>query len=354
MIHRQNWLDVRAYLHYMERVRQNDPETIKRARSHLRHLLEWADDVPFPKARHIDPTFPSYLLNARADGKDQPLASASVIKCLAFTRQFFAFTRREWTLRYKPISESWVEMLQPPRHLRADASLPARQYYTLEDVLKITAVSAETLREERGKVAVCMLFLSGMRSDALASIPFSCVDIPNRTVRQLPEEGVRTKNSKAAITYLLDRPELAEILRVVAQWDDRVRATLPPNALWYATLATDGMTLTPTTKAFEGRNNVIERDVRLICGRAGVPYMSPHKLKHGHVVYARSLARTPEEVKAISQNALHSNSIITDQIYGRLMGNNARDLIAQLGHNKNGNLEDQIAELIELLKAQIT
>jgi integrase len=354
MIHRQNWLDVRAYLHYMERVRQNDSETIKRARSHLRHLLEWANDVPFPKARHIDPTFPTYLLNARADGKDKPLASASVIKCLAFTRQFFVFARREWPLRYKPISESWIEMLQPPRHILTNASLLIRQYYTLDDVLKIASTSTDTLHEERGKVAVCMLFLSGMRADTLASLPISCVDISNRTIRQIPSEGVRTKNSKAAITYLLNSSELSSVTRVVTRWDELVRASLPPNALWYSTLTKDGMTITPTTRAFEGRNNVIERDVRLICTKAGMPYMSPHKLKHGHVVYARSLARTPEEIKAISQNAMHSNSIITDQIYGRLTDNNTRNLILGLGQNRTGDLEDQIAELIEMLKERVT
>lgn len=353
MIHRQNWLDVRTYLLYMERLRQNDPETVKRARSHLRHLIEWANDIPMQKARQIDPPFPVYLLNARADGKNKPLAPASIIKCLAVTRQFFGFARREWPLRYKAISESWIELLLPPRHIRSDTTLlPTRRYYTLDDVLKIAAVSTETLHEERGKVAVCMLFLSGMRADALASIPISCVDISNRTIRQLPTEGVRTKNRKSAITYLLDRPEILEIMRVVTNWDNLVRTKLPPNALWYATLSTDGDGLTTTTRAFNGRNNTIERDVRLICAAAEMEYMAPHKLKHGHVVYARSLARTPEEVKAVSQNAMHSNSIITDQIYGRLMDNHARNLIAQLGNNKSSNLEEQVAELIMLLKTQ--
>lgn len=347
MIHRQNWLDVRTYLHHIEFARQNDPETVKRARAHLRHLMEWADDVPFPQIRTLDPTFPAYLLTARADGKEKTLAPASIIKCLAIARQFFGFARSEWPQLYRSISESWIQMLQPPRHIRKDSRLPVRQFYTLEDVQKIAAVSTETLREERGKVAVCMLFLSGMRADALASMPISCVDLAARQVSQLPEAGVRTKNRKAAITYLL---EISDLLDVCSAWDRRVRA-LPVNALWYSTLTTDGMDIIPTVKAFEGRNNVIERDVRLICERAGVHYLSPHHLRHGHVVHALKQAHNMAELKAISQNVMHSSVTITDQVYGKLTSNNIRDIIGGLGQEHiPPQLNEKIAELIQLLQ----
>ncbi len=73
--------------------------------------------------------------------------------------------------------------------------------YNLENVLKIACVSTEALPQERGKVAVCMLFLSEMRAEALASLPISCVDLSAGEIAQLPEAGVRTKNRKAAITF---------------------------------------------------------------------------------------------------------------------------------------------------------
>jgi site-specific recombinase XerD len=326
MINRQNWLDIRAYLHHIQRVRQNSQETVKRARAHLRHLLEWADETPLPAARKIDPTFPTYLLSARCDGKDQPLAPASISKCLTNARQFFSFARTEWPLRYKSISESWIELLYPPRSIR-NSRIVRREFWTLEDALKIASVSAETLREERGKVAVCMLFLSGMRASALASLPISCVDLPNRTIYQLPERGVHTKNHKAAITYLLEIPEL---LNVVEAWDRRVRAELPSSALWYSTLSRDGMRLTQTVTCFDGRNSVIEHDLRLICARANVHYLSPHKLRHGHVVFALKHSNNLADLKAISQNVMHASVVITDQIYGRLMNDDVQKTITSL------------------------
>lgn len=344
MIHRQNWLDVRDYLNYIERVRQNDIETVKRARSHLRHLLEWADDSPLVKARGIDPTFPSYLAAARSITHDQPLAPASIVKCLANARQFFSFARAEWPLRYRPISESWIELLQPPRVIRSDSRPPVRRIFELDAVQTIAAVATETLREERGKVAVCMLFLSGMRADALASLPISCVHLDERAIEQYPLLGVRTKNRKAAITFLLDIPEL---FAVVEHWDQRVRADLPPNALWYATLARDGMALTATTEAVHRRYDVVEEDVRLICDRAGVEYQPPHRLRHGHVVWALKQARTLADLKAISQNVMHSSVVITDGTYGRLVENDVSAVIARLGKQK----EAEPAQLLRLLDA---
>jgi site-specific recombinase XerD len=348
MINRQNWLDVRAYLRYIERVRQNDSETVKRARSHLRHLLEWADETPLPRARSIDPTLPTYLLTARADGKTLPLASASIVRCLANARQFFEFARIEWPLRYRAVSESWIAFLQPPRRARPESEVHVHEYWTLDEVRQVAAVSTETMREERGKVAVCMLYLSGMRADALASLPIRCVDLAASTIRQIPSEGVRTKNRKAAITYLLDIPDL---FARIETWDRQVRATLSPEALWYATLANDGMHLTETRVAFEGRNNVIQRDLKVICQRAGLPYKSPHKLRHGHAVYALKLARDMAGLKAISQNLMHTSVTITDSIYGGLTGEDIHWTIAHLGQSSTGGeVEQKLNELIALLQ----
>ncbi len=348
MINRQNWLDVRAYLLHIERERQCDPETVKRTRTHLRHLLEWADETLLTNARGIDPTYPIYMLTARSDGQDKSLAPASITRALSVARQFFAFARAEWPHNYKPITESWISSLQPPRHIRNPALLPVRKFWTLEDVRKIASVSTATLREERGKVAVCMLFLSGMRADALASMPISCVDLERNEIHQLPEAGVRTKNRKAAITYLLDIPDLFDVVR---SWDSRLRA-MPMQSLWYSTVSRDGMTLTSTTKPHHKRATVIARDVQMICELAGVSYLSPHKLRHGHVVHALKQARNMADLKGISQNVMHSSVVITDQVYGQFAGDDVRNIIANLGTKSEIGEMEKLLELLRKAKGQ--
>lgn len=347
MINRQNWHDVRDFLHHIEVVRLNDIETVKRARSHLRHLLEWADSMPLGKAKLLErPTLPAYLLKARADGKSGHLAPSSIIRALSSARDFYAFARAEWPHRYHLVTERWVSTLVPPRMGRAESGLVDHSFYSLETVLRIATVSTETLREERGQAAVAMLYLSGMRGDALASLPIACVDLLAGQIKQLPDMGVRTKNRKAAITYLLDIPELFD---VVMRWDTRVRH-LSPAALWYATLTHDNTAVTETIKAFRGRDNAVQRDVRLICARAGVPYLSPHKLRHGHVVYALKRARNMGELKAVSQNVMHSSVTITDKIYGGLTNEEIGNVIGGLSKNAGEDVGAKLDQLLELLK----
>lgn len=152
------------------------------------------------------------------------------------------------------------------------------------------------------------------------------IDFARGTIRQLPELGVRTKNRKAALTYLLQIPELLTVLQT---WQARL-LNLPATALWYATLTRDGMTLTPTLHAFDGRHNIIAKDIQEICKKAGIDYLSPHKLRHGHAVYALKRARNMAQLKAISQNIMHESVVTTDQIYGRLIDDDVRDIISAL------------------------
>jgi site-specific recombinase XerC len=320
MINRANYLHVRAYLAHTQRVRQHEPTTVKRNRGHLRHLLEWADETLLTDPRSLDP-FPAYLVEKR-------LAPATIAKTLTVARQFFNFMRADYPLLYKRIKDSWIESLQPPRSMRPQSRLQNREYYTLEHVQKIASLQLDDLHLQRAQTAVCMLFLSGMRTGALASIPIHCVDVANLTLRQLPEFGVRTKGHKAAITYLMPIPD---VLQVVKRWDALLSVfQLPPDALWYATIARDNSALTATTQAFRGRHNAVQRDIKRLCETHGIPYLNPHKLRHGFVVHAVKKARNMRELKAISQNVMHASVVITDQVYGRLVGDDIQEVINTL------------------------
>ena len=148
------------------------------------------------------------------------------------------------------------------------------------------------------------------------TLPFECVDLKRLRILQLPQKGVHTKNSKAAITSLLNIPDL---LAVVSEWDNQVRPLLPVGAFWYAHLKTNGEISQEKPKgsrAYQKRN--FARALKALCDRAGVRYVSPHKLRHGHAVYALKLCRTVAELKAVSQNLMHSSLAITDGIYGNL------------------------------------
>lgn len=62
------------------------------------------------------------------------------------------------------------------------------------------------------------------------------------------------------------------------------------------------------------RETFLARGVRRLCEAADIPYLSPHKLRHGHAVYAIERALTVGDLKAVSQNLVHSSLVITDGI----------------------------------------
>lgn len=328
MINRANWQQIRFFIHYLESVKQTDPATVKRARGHLRHLLEWADEAPLWKSRTIDPTFPAYLKTARNDGREISLSPSSMIRCLTQARAFYNFARIEWKVTYRPISESWINTLYVARQTRNSADPVAHRFFKLEDVIKIASTPVSNLRERRARAAVCMLFISGMRAEAFASLPISCVNLEEREVYQFPRQGVRTKNRKAATTFLFNIPELFEVVR---EWDERIRAQLPPEALWFSVLKNFGENLSQQSTAYIGRHSDVEQEVRMICRLAQVKYLSPHKLRHGHVIYALKRVKNIEEYKAVSQNAMHDSIITTDKIYGGLGAEDVKRVILSFG-----------------------
>ena len=85
-----------------------------------------------------------------------------------------------------------------------------------------------------------------------------------------------------------------------------------------------------TKHAFTGRHNIIAKDIQLICKKANVDYLSPHKLRHGHAVYALKRASNMAQLKAISQNIMHESVVTTDQIYGRLIDDDVQQIISKL------------------------
>lgn len=61
-----------------------------------------------------------------------------------------------------------------------------------------------------------------------------------------------------------------------------------------------------------------------------MPYLYPHKVRHGHTVYALKRAHDMGQLKAISQNIMHASVVTTDQIYGRLINDDVQEIISSL------------------------
>ena len=187
------------------------------------------------------------------------------------------------------MTTAWLESLRPPRNKETQSG---HEYVTLDGVLSMVAVPNEDgdLALLRDKAAAALLFLSGARASAFTTLPISAVDLPERTLKQWPELGVATKNSKRATTFLLPIPEL---LTVAETWDNIVRNKLPADHPWYApvNIHWGNQELDPSTPG-KNRHQALDKRLRRLFELAGLPYKSAHKFRHGHAVYGLQHAQT--------------------------------------------------------------
>ncbi len=334
VIDKPNWKAVKKYLDYRLHVDQIITGSMKKEQTHLRYLLEWAQDHSFRQSPNVRPTFPEYMLSARLDGKDRQLSAVYIKKALATARLFFTWLSDNET-GYKHIKQSWIKTIKAKRLTNPPK---ISEYVTLEEIQAIAATSAHTVFERRTRAALVFLFLSGMRIGAFVSLPLRAVDVARCSVSQYPSLGVRTKNRKYANTTLFTIPELLEVVR---QWDDEVRAILPPNGFWFAPLSPEtGQIDTNVVEVGEHRINLARRNFKQWLESKNLPYHSPHKFRHGHIHYGLSHAKDIADFKAVSMNVMHSDIRTTDQFYWVLRDDEIKNRIGALNKNNRSNIAE--------------
>lgn len=347
MIDKKNIKLTKKFLEYRLHVDQIGDGSMRREKTHLRYVLFWAQETSFIDVSKLRPTLPEYILSNRISDKEGSLSSGYIKKMLATARLFFTWLSDN-EAGYKHIKQAWIKTLKVKRL----ADVPKnKEIVTLDEILAIAACRACAARARRARAAMVFLYLSGMRIGAFVSLPIQAVDIANRSINQFPSLGVRTKNSKHATTFLLDIPEL---LKVVQDWDDEVRAILPPNGFWFAPLS-------PRTGEIDAnifdvgihRINLARRDFQTWLQREGLLYHSPHKFRHGHIHYGLEHAESVAEFKAISLNVMHSDMRITDKFYSVLQDEKIKQTISNLKKSNHPKDKDDLVNLLESVLSEL-
>ena len=109
-------------------------------------------------------------------------------------------------------------------------------------------------------------------------------------------------------------------------------ATLPEDGLWFAHLSQETDGVDPVVRlAGAWRRTRAAKDLKDWLERAGLPYHSPHKFRHGNAVYVLEHCKDVADYKAVSQNLVHADLSITDRIYSVLSNDEVGARIANLG-----------------------
>lgn len=312
MICKKNWRLTKKYLYYRLHTDQISIGSYKAEETHIRYILDWADSTPFENVPSLVPTFPEFILKAHLDGKKDHLSPGHIKKILSTARRLFSWLY-ENNYEYRTLKPSWVAKI---RNKRLNDFPQNKEYVTIEEIIKIARAPAETLLEERIRASAVFLFLSGIRVGALVSLPIKAVDVKNRYIYQYTSLGVRTKNGKSAKTVLYNIPEL---IKVVEDWDNTVRSTLPDSGFWFAPFSPDTGEIDTSCKEIGlARSNLFRKNLKTWIEKVGLTYHSPHKFRHGHVHYGQAHSKTQEDYKAVSQNVMHASTGTTDQFYSNM------------------------------------
>lgn len=341
LIHRSNWRDTRAYLKYCAEVRQNQPRSITFITTALDHLLRWATRTPFTRAPDIRPVYPQYLLETATSASYQK-------KLLAYSRAFFTWSKDQWPDRYGKLTAAWIATLVTKKK---PGRIKPREVFTLDHIRAILRLPPESRVDRRDIAAVAFLFLSGMRVSAFCTLPLRGIELDHAPVlvHQWPDWGTRTKNGKAADTFLLPQAELTDLHALVRAWHSEAQAAVGPRGMFYTRLEPDGSFSLDQVPG-EHRANGLRLRLKELCQRANVPYMSPHKIRRGHIVWASERCNSLADYKAVSQNVMHESISLTDTVYNALPSETIGQRIAQLsGLAETASKEEIINHLVTSL-----
>lgn len=240
-------------------------------------------------------------------------------------KEFFAWLA--WQAGFKSkIHVPDIEYLSPSNKDAAAAkAAKLRDFPSLEQIQAvIKAMPTETVIDRRNRALIAFTILTGMRDQAMASLSLRHVDLTKTPplVRQEPG-SVATKFSKAINTYFL--PVGEDFKGIVAEWITELRTEClfaPRDPLFPKTHVAQDNDPTFRVQGIEPVHWATTSPIRTIFktafARAGLPYFSPHSFRHTLVHHMEVVCRTPEQIKAWSQNLGHEHVATTLTSYGRI------------------------------------
>ncbi len=298
------------------------------------------------------------------------LSDATRVKMQDELRKFFEYLADEPGYRSKKNMKKLAGFLAPKgsdRNCRVHVT--SDEIPSMDTIIKLyRSIEDDSDRGLRDKAIIAMLILSGIRVDALISLPLCAFDTTNGVILQDPSLGVKTKFSKAFPTVLVKiNSEMyefvinyAKMLKTNGYKENNplfpnIQRAKAPNALYFAKSSS-------LSNDFIESTGTIRRMLEERCKDAGVKYYPPHKFRHRYWDEVLGMSRNRKDDKALSQNIGHEKITTTFKEYGNLSTSELIDRIHQIneGRTSMGDLpvilqnlpftEEEIDEMIAMYK----
>lgn len=224
----------------------------------------------------------------------------------------------------------------------------------IEHVIK--SMPSDSDIEKRNRALVAFAILTGARDGANASLRIKHVDLKAGTVFQDGRE-VRTKFGKIFTTWFF--PVADDVRAIVEEWIRHLVENLlfgPDDPLFPATkVAQDSdrrFAAVGLDRKFWSNAQPIRTILKEAFEAVGLPPCNPHSFRNTLAQLGTRLCRSPEEMKAWSQNLGHEKVMTTLTSYGKVEPHRQGELINRMsGANDDRELPDDTEELLlEILR----
>ena len=326
----------RDYFAYLKEARSHSDQTIDSvamAISRFETHTKFRDFKSFHQEQAI--AFKRNLaeqLSQRGEGK---LSKSTVRATLAALRNFFIWLAGRPGFRSRLTYADADYFNASDRDTRIALATRPRPVPSLEQVIHVLAVMPDqSILERRDRALIAFILLTGCRVRAAVSLKMKHVDLALGRVFQDARE-VHTKRGKSITTYFFPVGELP--LRIVTEWIAELQTAHlwgPDDPLFPRTRVEQDHDAAFRATGIERRHwrnaDPVRRIFRAAFTTAGLAYYRPHNFRHTLARLGLRLCRTPEQIKAWSQNHGHDQVLTTLISYSRIEEHRQGEIIQDL------------------------
>ncbi|SPH24388.1 Tyrosine recombinase XerC [Defluviimonas aquaemixtae] len=339
----------RKYLVWLQDAKGLSPASIDKAAAAISAYEDYLGKADF-RAFHSERArgFKRHLASQRHARTGAKLSSATVGSILRDVKAFFHWLADQPGYRSK-ISHADAEFLTPERKSEVARRLGLwKPHPSPADARHVVSgMPADTVIQRRDRALVAFLFLTASRESAAISLRLGHVDLRNACV-QFDGRDVDTKFGKSFTTGFF--PIGTEIEEIVRDWISELKAVHrfgDSDPLFPKTLVRVGPSgqfevLGITRERWAGPSSAAQIFKRAFAAASLPPY-SPHRVRDTIVELANEHCRTPEQIKAWSQNMAHDDVLTTLRSYGTVSSGRQLELLARFRQPDN----DEGCDLIE-------
>jgi len=297
--------------------------------------------------------FRRHLSEADSSETGKPLSKATVLQALNALRAFFMWLAGQPGYRSR-ISYSDADYFRlSEKDTRIAKAIRERPVPTLEQIRGVLAAMPNATEiERRNRSLIAFTLITGVRDGALASLKLKHVELAAAKVVQDARE-VKTKFSKSFTAWFF--PVGEDIRAIVEEWivylrDQKLWGGDDP--LFPATAVVNGVDLKFEAAGLSRRHWSNAGPIRAIFRdaftMAGLTYFNPHSFRKTLAQLGERVCRTPEELKAWSQNLGHEDVMTTLRSYGEVPSSRQAEIIRNLQRSQEPEMD--VADALKALE----